>query len=222
MEAGSWWLEAGGWTLEAGAWRLDAGFGRARGESGWELLAWVWWLEARSWKLRLQAGGWELEAKSFASAVECSAGAMVAFYLVLSHTASKHKKNSRTSQTYPETPQQLENWVGFGAQKWDPKNVPKMPPSLMSSTVVFLILRLHTSPVVSENLLCRECQFLVIKSRIQARNPNFLWRHFDLRPQSRYVAAPKNVNSRSQKWGQKNVCIFDPYERPPLLILDFT
>ena len=55
--------------------------------------------------------------------------------LVLNHTASKHKKNSITSQTYPETPQRLENWVGFGAQKWDPKNVPKMPPSLMSSTV---------------------------------------------------------------------------------------
>ena len=76
--------------------------------------------------------------------------------------------------------------------------------------LVFLILRLHTSPVVSENLLCRECQFLVIKSRIQARNPNFLWRHFDLRPQSRYVAAPKNVNSRSQKWGQKTYAFLTP------------
>jgi len=32
--------------------------------------------------------------------------------------------------------------------------------------LIFCILRLHTSPVVSENLLCMECQFLVIKSRI--------------------------------------------------------
>ena len=81
--------------------------------------------------------GWRLGVggQKFCLCIECSAGAMVAFYFVLNHTASKHKKNSITSQTYPETPQRLENWVGFGAQKWDPKNVPKMPPSLMSSTV---------------------------------------------------------------------------------------
>ena len=35
------------------------------------------------------------------------------------------------------------------------------------------ILRLYTPPVVSENLLCRECQFLVIKSRIPGEEPNF-------------------------------------------------
>jgi len=39
--------------------------------------------------------------------------------------------------------------------------------------LIFCILRLHTSPVVSENLLCRECQFLVIKSRIPGEEHNF-------------------------------------------------
>jgi hypothetical protein len=76
--------------------------------------------------------------------------------------------------------------------------------------LIFLILRLHTSPVVLENLLCRECQFLVIKSRIQARNLTFPLQHFELRPQSKDIAAPKNVNSRSQKWGQKTYAFLTP------------
>ena len=76
--------------------------------------------------------------------------------------------------------------------------------------LIFSILHLHTSPVVSGNLLCRECQFLVIKSRIQAKNLTFPLRHFELRPQSKDIAAPKNANSRSQKWGQKTYAFSTP------------
>ena len=82
--------------------------------------------------------------------------------------------------------------------------------------LIFCILRLHTSPVVSENLLCRECQFLVIKSRIPGEEHNFSSAAFRPATAKQVCCSTKKCEFSVPEMGPKNVCIFDPYERPPL------